>query len=114
MTPLALAQTEFVQDVGRLIAWVYEHPTWALTFGEAQRPPEVAAIYAAQGRGIAKSLHIDRLAIDLNLWMDGIWRPETEAHAPLGVYWEALRPSKNRWGGRFKKPDGGHYERNII
>ena len=113
MTPLVRAQTEFAHDVGQLILWVYEHPGWTVTFGEAQRPPEIAAIYASQDRGISKSLHIDRLAIDLNLWIDGIWQTTTEAHQPLGAYWESLRPG-NRWGGRFKRPDGNHYERNLL
>lgn len=114
MSPLAIAQTEFAVDVARLVLWVAEHPGWAVTFGEAHRPPEMAAIYAAQGLGIVKTLHADRLAIDLNLWIDGQWKPESISHTPLGAYWEALRPGKNRWGGSFKKPDGNHFERYVI
>lgn len=114
MTRLATAQMEFAVDVAKLILWVAEHPGWSVTFGEAHRPPEVAAIYAAQGRGIVKSLHTDRLAIDLNLWIDGIWKPETISHTPLGEFWEWLRRGKNRWGGQFTKPDGNHYERHVL
>lgn len=114
MTPLATAQTEFAYDIARLIVWAKESHGWLVTWGEAHRPPEVAAIYAAQGRGIAKSLHSDRLAIDLNLWIDGQWKPESISHTPLGAYFESLRPGKNRWGGKFKKPDGNHYERYVI
>ena len=55
-------------------------------------------------------LHGSRLAIDLNLfvWNGKRWAYQrtTEAHRPLGEFWESLHPD-NRWGGRFK--DGNHY-----
>ncbi len=74
--------------------------------GETWRPPETAALYAQQGRGIQHSLHCDRLAIDLLLDKDGIWQPDTEAYRALGDYWETLHP-RCAWGGRFG--DGGHF-----
>ena len=79
---------------------------YQVTFGEAWRPPEVAAIYAKEGRGISNSLHWDRLAIDLNLFKGGKWLRHTEDHRPLGEYWETLGEGCT-WGGRFG--DGNHY-----
>ena len=54
--------------------------------------------------GEPQSLHKKRLAIDLNLFRDGMFLPRTEDHAQLGEWWESIGGS---WGGRFK--DGNHY-----
>lgn len=89
--------------VADLIVWAYDHG-YELTFGEAWRTPEMAALYAKQGKGISRSLHMDRLAIDLNLFKDGKFLTDTEDHRPLGEYWESIGGT---WGGRFK--DGNHY-----
>lgn len=80
-----------------------------LTFGEAYRPPETAALYARQGKGIAGSLHTSRLAVDFNLFKDGRYLSGTESHRPLGEYWELQSGTDYSccWGGRFN--DGGHY-----
>lgn len=76
--------------------------------GELYRTPEQAAIYAANGRGIAKSLHQVKCAIDLNLFDEqGNYLETTEAHKEFGDYWESLHPNC-RWGGRYR--DGNHYE----
>jgi hypothetical protein len=77
-----------------------------VTFGEAYRSPEEAARLAKAGKGIAQSLHTQRLAIDLNLFKDGKYLSSTEAHRPLGEFWEQQH-ELCRWGGRFK--DGNHY-----
>ena len=108
LAPLGLleAQWRFAQRLPLLLAHV---STLGLrcTLGEAWRPPETAALYARQKRGSKTSLHLDRLAIDLNLFdADGRYLSTTEAHRPLGEFWEALDPYC-RWGGRFN--DGNHY-----
>jgi hypothetical protein len=77
---------------------------YEVTFGEAYRSPEEAARLAAAGKGITQSLHCERLAIDLNLFKDGVFLSTSEAHMPLGIMWEQMGGS---WGGRFK--DGNHY-----
>jgi hypothetical protein len=61
------------------------------------------AANAADG-GHKKSLHMKRLAQDLNLFKDGVFLTETKDHEPFGLYWEFLGGS---WGGRFN--DGNHY-----
>lgn len=86
---------------------------YTFTYGEAMRSPEQAEIYAKEGKGIADSLHCKRLAIDINLFKDGVYLDKTEDYAEIGQYWESLHPT-NRWGGRFKHADGNHFERNEL
>jgi hypothetical protein len=100
-------QRLFVQLIGRLIEFAYQEG-YELSFGDAYRSPEQAAANAVAGTGIAKSLHTQRLAIDLNLFRDGAYLTESEAHKPLGEFWESLH-DLCVWGGRFTKPDGNHY-----
>lgn len=96
-------------------AWVYSHPGWEMTDGEAHRPEEMAEIYAKMGIGIKDSLHSKRLARDKNFFINGVYQQETEAYRPLGEFWKSLDPN-NRWGGDFHdskgkpKPDGNHFE----
>lgn len=91
--------------VALLIQWAYRQG-YALTFGDAYRTQEQAAANAASGSGIARSLHCDRLAIDLNLFRDGVYLTNTQEYEPLGEFWESLGGA---WGGRFRKPDGNHF-----
>lgn len=99
------AQQLFAQLVAKLIQEAARRG-YAVTFGEAHRPPETVAIYARQGRGSANSLHPLRLAIDLNLFRAGKYLTATADHRELGEWWEQLHP-RCRWGGRFN--DGNHY-----
>lgn len=96
-------QALFARMVGDLIRQA-EKLGYEVTFGEAWRPPETAEIYARQGKGISNSLHCDRLAVDFNLFKDGVYLPRTVDHKPLGEFWESIGGT---WGGRFG--DGNHY-----
>lgn len=96
-------QSTFARMVARLIDKATELG-YEVTFGEAYRHPDWAKEMARQGRGIANSLHTERLAIDLNLFRDGKYLTSTEAHRPLGEWWESIGGA---WGGRFN--DGNHY-----
>ena len=100
-------QRRFTELVGRFILWCYDSG-YELTFGECYRTPEQAALNVASGKGIANSLHTKRLAIDLNLFVNGEYQTQTEAYKPLGDYWKTLDP-ETRWGGDFSKPDGNHF-----
>ena len=101
-------QSQFVVCVAKLILFG-DGQGYEWTFGEAWRTPEQAKLNADRGAGIRASLHVDRLAIDLNLFIDGVYRTDTEAHRPLAVYWKTLHPLA-RWGGDIKRrPDGNHY-----
>lgn len=56
--------------------------------------------------GHPTSVHPKKLAIDLNLFINGKYQRSTKAHEKMGVFWESLDPLC-RWGGRFG--DGNHY-----
>lgn len=81
---------------------------YEVTLGEAWRSPEEAARLAALGTGIKASLHTQKLAIDLNLFKDGVWLHKSENHRPLGEWWEAQSTEIYRcaWG---QLRDGNHY-----
>lgn len=107
---LRAKQSVFVRLAASLILKMYRDG-YELTFGEAYRTPEQAAWNAAHGTGIAHSLHTDKLAIDLNLFKDGVYLSSSEAHRPFGEWWEELSTPEYQccWGGRFSTPDGNHY-----
>ncbi len=119
---------------GLIIQWGAEALIrgYEITWGEAFRTDEQAEINAIgpQGReivakrvevilpvlakclrnngetkGLRKTAHGRRLAIDLNLFKNGIYLTKTEDWKELGEYWETLH-SLCRWGGRFG--DGNH------
>ena len=104
---LSTKQAIFALNITQLIQ-AARRMGYAVTFGEAYRPPETAALYASQGRGIANSLHTKRLAVDLNVFKDGAYLPTSAALKPLGDCWKTIHPD-NRWGGDFSKPDGNHF-----
>ena len=92
---LGRKQRQFTLMVSKLITWAYDNG-YELTFGDA---------YATTGH-IKGSYHYTRLAVDLNLFIDGVWQKETEAHQPLGDFWKSIGGT---WGGDFKRKDGDHY-----
>ena len=108
MSKLTDAQDLFAKHFVGLIDHAH---TLGLTvqLGEVFRPPEMCAIYAARGTGIKYSLHGMRLAADVLIRVNGVLQEDSEAYRPLGEFWEALGP-KCRWGGRFPRPDGNHFE----
>lgn len=106
METLGMKQRRFTKMIGMLISWAYLHG-YELTFGEALRTQIQAAANAKSGAGISNSLHLIKLAVDFNLFKNGVFLNKTEDHLPLGIYWESIGGT---WGGRFKtNPDGNHY-----
>ena len=100
-------QEEFAQSVARLIQKAGQLG-YGVTFGEAYRTPEQAALNAAKGSGISNSLHTERLAIDLNLFKDGVYITDDHGHRELGTWWKSIGPMY-RWGGDFARSDPNHY-----
>ena len=102
------AQFLFSELVPKLLTKAFELG-FEVTIGDAYRDPRVFGRYGEHSvaYGADRSNHKLRLAIDLNLFLDGEWLPDTSAHRELGVYWESLH-EQCRWGGRFN--DGNHYE----
>jgi len=107
MMTLGEKQRLFTKLVGLLIEYAYANGL-ELTFGDAYRSPEQARANASAGKGIINSLHCERLAIDLNLFINGEYKTKTEDYRKLGEYWESLNPDC-AWGGRFSRPDGNHF-----
>lgn len=100
-------QRRFLPLVAKLIDWAYAQG-YELTAGEFYRTPEQAALNAQKGSGIVHSLHTQRLAVDLQLFIHGAYQTDSAAYKPLGDYWLTLDPDC-RWGGHFTRPDGNHF-----
>jgi hypothetical protein len=108
MITLREKQSIFANLVANLIIQAQKFG-YELTLGEVWRSPEEAARLATLGKGIKDSLHIDRLAIDLNLFKNGVYQMETKDYELLGEWWEGQSTDTFTlaWGGRFN--DGNHF-----
>ena len=82
--------------VGMLIQYAHLRG-YELTFGDAYRDPRCPY-------GHPTSLHRERLAIDLNVFKDGVYLSGPGMYTELGVFWESIGGS---WGGRFD--DDNHF-----
>jgi hypothetical protein len=76
---------------------------------EVKRHEIMQRIYVLAGLSdTLESYHLDALAFDCALDIDGEYQTETAAYRAVGAKWESLS-QYNRWGGRFG--DGNHMER---
>lgn len=101
---LGQKQRRLTLMLAKLILFIHDQGFEA-SLGDAYRDPRVFGVIGVQkGYGRSQSCHKLRLALDLNLFKDGVFLDSTEAHAPFGAYWESIGGS---WGGRFE--DGNHY-----
>jgi hypothetical protein len=110
---LSEQQMIFTYNVAQLIEYIYANQYYA-TFGDAYRAPELAEIYAKQGKGIKDSLHSQRMAIDLNLFdKDKKYVTDKESYQRFGNYWKSLHKN-NVWGGDWVKlVDSNHFEMKL-
>lgn len=106
--PLRKKQTLFLNNVAKLISWANNNG-YELTAGELWRTDQQQAIYRKEGLSKAtRSKHQDRLAIDLNLFLNGVYQSKKEAYKPLADYWKSLHPDNVAgydWGW-----DANHFE----
>lgn len=106
---MSALQEEFAQAAAKLIL---QGPQmgYTVTLGEAWRTPQQAQWDADHGTGISHSLHIERLAIDLNFFKEGNLIKDGSKLKDIGEWWKALGPNY-RWGGDFHAPrqDGNHF-----
>lgn len=98
-------QERFSLLLAQFIVEVYKRG-YTVRMGEVLRTPEQAALNAKAGKGISNSLHLLKLAADLNIFYGGLWLSDTKELTALGVLWESMGGT---WGGRFSKPDGNHF-----
>lgn len=97
-------QSKFTRMVADLLIKAYDLG-YEITLGDAYRDPRVhGGIGVRMGYGHPKSCHKLRLAIDLNLFKDGVFLQTTNDHKELGEWWES---QGGTWGGRFN--DANHY-----
>jgi hypothetical protein len=93
-------QEAFSLDVIKLMTKANELG-FGIRLGEALRTPEQQKLYFASGASkTMDSQHLKKLAIDLNLIVQGRLATAKEI-TPLGKYWESLDPL-NRWGGSWR------------
>lgn len=108
MSQLRDLQWLLLQCIAKTVTWC-EANGYTLSGGELWRTPEQAALNAASGAGIVNSLHLQRLAIDLNVFKDGVMAQTVDDFRPVGEYWKSLDPLC-RWGGDFTtRPDADHF-----
>lgn len=114
-------QSLFVNDVQKLLTFITDKG-YEITFGEVLRTPEQQEIYLKTGRSkTSNSMHLKKLAIDLNIFKDGNLVEDNKELKQFGYYWQSLN-ELNRWGGSWRGlvesgassfVDSPHYERNI-
>ena len=78
-------------------------PILMLYIGSTGLKMTLGDAWAREGH-MKRSLHYVRLAIDINLFRDGVYLKDTEDYRKAGEFWEALGGS---WGGRWG--DGDHF-----
>lgn len=106
MSKLLKKQIEFTRLVPRLIDKAFELG-YEVTLGDAYRDPRVhGAVGVKKGYGHRNSNHKQRLAVDLNLFKNGMYLMQKKDHEPLGKWWESQGGS---WGGSFQSGDANHY-----
>lgn len=96
---LSEKQQLFARLVAHLISHVFARG-WAVTLGDGHVQEKVGHM--------KNSLHYERLAQDLNLFVDGEYIADGghPAWTEIGEFWERLHPLC-RWGGRFR--DANHF-----
>lgn len=101
---LGQKQRVFTRMVGHLIAFAYAQG-YELTVGDAYRDPRVHGnVGQKKSYSSANSLHKERLAIDFNLFKDGVYLTRSEDYKVLADYWESIGGTS---GIHFN--DGNHF-----
>lgn len=101
---LGQKQRKFSLMIATLITYAYDKG-YEITLGDAYRDPRLhGAMGVKAGYGHPSSAHKQRLALDINLFRNGVFIDSTEGHRFLGEKWESMGGT---WGGRFN--DGNHY-----
>lgn len=107
MDGLAAKRCLFTHNIALLLIWA-ETQGMDVALDQVKRTQAEADANAASGAGISNSLHLEGLAADILLYVDGVYQTASSAYETLGKYWKSLHPL-NRWGGDFAKPDGDHF-----
>lgn len=102
-------QVIFLSNIAKLIEYSKTLPGYELTAGEMYRTAEQQAIYLAKGLSKKRhSQHQNRLAFDINVFINGVYRTDKEAYRPLAEYWKTL--NQNNQSGYEWNWDMNHFE----
>jgi hypothetical protein len=86
-------QSIFALNISKLIIAIYDLGL-TVTLGEAWRPQVTANYYASMGTGSKNSLHLDRLAVDLNVFRDGsLLQNNDPIWQNIGTIWKEMDPA---------------------
>lgn len=96
-----------VRLTAKLIEFIYA-AGYECTWGETYRVPAQAAANAATGAGIVNSLHIQRLAVDLQLFKAGQYLNGAAEYKQFADYWLTLDPLCAA-GYYFHSVDADHF-----
>lgn len=103
-------QEEFAVNLAKLIIWLNENG-YTVTIGEVERSKEQQHIHVRNGKSkTLKSLHLKKLAADLNVFKDGKLLSEKEEFEVIANKWSSLseyNESGFNWGWDFR-----HFQRN--
>lgn len=117
-------QSVFISNVAKLITWAFENG-YQLTIGEGLRTEEQQLLYfegytikklgsslhfvkSSRKTKTLKSKHLEKLAIDLNLFIDGEYQTDAKSYKELAEYWKSLDDRNDC--GYFWGWDGNHFE----
>lgn len=100
-------QAEFTVTMARFLVWCFDSG-YPVIGAEWYRPPETAALYAEQGRGIVNSNHTRKLAFDVFRVVDGRVTWDREAYRPLAEKWVSMHPLA-RAGYYMQRRDDVHF-----
>lgn len=112
LTPLIAAQSIFLQNVAKLILYINSLEGYTCTAGELYRTEEQQAIYYKKKLSrTMQSAHRQRLAVDLNIFYQGIYAASAEKYRLAAEFWHSLHP-KNQ-AGYFWGWDSNHFEMKL-
>ena len=102
-------QQLFSYNVGKLLVYAYEVLNIKITLGEAYRTIYQQQKYLAEGKTkTLNSKHLYKLAIDLNVFINGQINLDKNAYKELALYWKSLH--ENNDCGYFWGWDYNHFE----
>ena len=104
---LGEAQRLFARRLPRLIDYINDNG-YECTLGDAYRDPRShGKMGHTKVYGQPKSAHKQRLAIDLNLFLDGVYLTDSESYRLFAEYWVSLDPENHVSGIDFN--DANHF-----
>lgn len=105
---LSNKQNRFASYVAKLIQFIQSQKIYTVGRMQILRSQTEAETNAINNTGIVNSLHLDGLAVDVPIFLNGVLLTKSEDYKLFGVYWKTLSRDCN-WGGDFVKKDGNHF-----